>query len=65
MSALWDEILAEVRNEDLLKFGMIPEFIGRLPVSRDARGARRKRFGAGARGAAQRTHQAIQAFVRA
>lgn len=26
------QILSEVRNEDLLKFGMIPEFIGRLPV---------------------------------
>ena len=26
------EVLAEVRAEDLLKFGLIPEFIGRLPV---------------------------------
>jgi ATP-dependent Clp protease ATP-binding subunit ClpX len=26
------EILSEVRAEDLLKFGLIPEFIGRLPV---------------------------------
>jgi ATP-dependent Clp protease ATP-binding subunit ClpX len=26
------EILAEVQPEDLLKFGIIPEFIGRLPV---------------------------------
>ena len=26
------ETLAEVRGEDLLKFGLIPEFIGRLPV---------------------------------
>jgi ATP-dependent Clp protease ATP-binding subunit ClpX len=26
------EILARVMNEDLLKFGMIPEFVGRLPV---------------------------------
>ncbi|MBI28671.1 MAG: ATP-dependent Clp protease ATP-binding subunit ClpX [Pelagibacteraceae bacterium] len=26
------EILANVETEDLLKFGMIPEFIGRLPV---------------------------------
>jgi ATP-dependent Clp protease ATP-binding subunit ClpX len=25
-------LLAEVRSEDLLKFGLIPEFIGRLPV---------------------------------
>ncbi|NUP88703.1 MAG: ATP-dependent Clp protease ATP-binding subunit ClpX [Candidatus Sumerlaeia bacterium] len=27
-----DTVLAEVTYEDLLKFGMIPEFIGRLPV---------------------------------
>ena len=26
------ETLGEVRGEDLLKFGLIPEFIGRLPV---------------------------------
>jgi ATP-dependent Clp protease ATP-binding subunit ClpX len=26
------ELLAETRSEDLLKFGLIPEFIGRLPV---------------------------------
>lgn len=26
------EILSEVQTEDLLKFGLIPEFIGRLPV---------------------------------
>ena len=27
-----DELLARVRPEDLLKFGLIPEFVGRLPV---------------------------------
>ncbi len=27
-----DELLKEVQPEDLIKFGMIPEFIGRLPV---------------------------------
>ncbi|MBD5560912.1 MAG: ATP-dependent Clp protease ATP-binding subunit ClpX [Clostridia bacterium] len=26
------EILADVRSEDLLKYGLIPEFVGRLPV---------------------------------
>ena len=26
------ELLREVQPEDLLKFGLIPEFIGRLPV---------------------------------
>lgn len=28
-----DEILAQVEPEDLIKFGMIPEFTGRLPVT--------------------------------
>ena len=27
------DALLKLENEDLLKFGMIPEFIGRLPVS--------------------------------
>lgn len=27
-----DDVFAEVRPEDLVKFGLIPEFIGRLPV---------------------------------
>ena len=27
-----EELFSKVENEDLLKFGMIPEFIGRLPV---------------------------------
>ena len=26
------ELLNEVQPEDLLKFGLIPEFVGRLPV---------------------------------
>ena len=26
------EILAQIQPEDLIKFGMIPEFVGRLPV---------------------------------
>lgn len=28
-----DEVLAEVLPEDLIKFGMIPEFVGRVPVT--------------------------------
>jgi len=32
-----DDILAHVMPEDLLKFGMIPEFIGRLPVMTNVR----------------------------
>lgn len=27
-----EEIMAQIRPEDLLKFGLIPEFVGRLPV---------------------------------
>ena len=27
-----DEVMAQLRPEDLLKFGLIPEFVGRLPV---------------------------------
>lgn len=27
-----DELMAQIRPEDLLKFGLIPEFVGRLPV---------------------------------
>jgi ATP-dependent Clp protease ATP-binding subunit ClpX len=32
-----DDVLAQVMPEDLLKFGMIPEFIGRLPVMTSVR----------------------------
>jgi ATP-dependent Clp protease ATP-binding subunit ClpX len=28
----YDELIAQVEPEDLLKFGMLPEFVGRLPV---------------------------------
>lgn len=31
-SRMTGEILQDVRSEDLLKFGLIPEFIGRLPI---------------------------------
>ncbi len=27
-----DEVMSQIRPEDLLKFGLIPEFVGRLPV---------------------------------
>jgi ATP-dependent Clp protease ATP-binding subunit ClpX len=30
--ALRDELLAEVSHDDLLQFGLIPEFVGRLPL---------------------------------
>jgi ATP-dependent Clp protease ATP-binding subunit ClpX len=29
---LWGELLRQSEPEDLLKFGLIPEFVGRLPV---------------------------------
>lgn len=32
LAALEDDVLAHVLPEDLLKFGLIPEFIGRVPV---------------------------------
>src|SRR5438034_1139306 len=32
-----DDVFAEVMPEDLLKFGMIPEFVGRLPVITNVR----------------------------
>lgn len=28
-----DQLFSKVENEDLIKFGMIPEFIGRLPIT--------------------------------
>jgi ATP-dependent Clp protease ATP-binding subunit ClpX len=31
-TAATGEVLREVEPEDLLKFGLIPEFVGRLPV---------------------------------
>ena len=37
------EVLNEVQAEDLLHFGLIPEFVGRLPGDRDARRARPRR----------------------
>ena len=37
------EIFREVEPEDLLKFGLIPEFVGRLPVSRRSRTSTRPR----------------------
>ncbi len=35
------ELFRQVEPEDLLKFGLIPEFVGRLPVAGDAGGPRR------------------------
>ena len=35
------EILKQVEPEDLIHYGLIPEFVGRLPILGDTRGARR------------------------
>ena len=31
-NAEWDKLLSQVEARDLVEFGMIPEFVGRLPV---------------------------------
>jgi len=31
-SGMYDEIMAQVEPDDLIKYGLIPEFIGRLPI---------------------------------
>jgi ATP-dependent protease Clp ATPase subunit len=31
-AAAWARVFTELEPEDLLKFGLIPEFVGRLPV---------------------------------
>ena len=58
------ELLAKVMPEDLLNFGLIPEFIGRLPVHLrgapvEARGSR-----ADPDGAEERARQAVPALLR-
>ena len=30
---MYGELIREVQPEDLLKYGLIPEFIGRLPIT--------------------------------
>jgi ATP-dependent Clp protease ATP-binding subunit ClpX len=58
------ELLGDVLPEDLVRFGLIPEFVGRLPVvassSRSRRGPRRHPHHA-----AQRARQAVPAHLRA
>ena len=56
---------AEVEPDDLLRFGLIPELVGRLPVVVVARGARRGSAGADPHGAQERAHQAVQEALRA
>ena len=60
-----DALFAEVRPEDLLKFGLIPEFVGRLPVIATVDKLRRGRPDPDPDRAAQRADQAVPEAVRA
>ena len=58
------EIFREVAPEDLLKYGLIPEFVGRLPVLATLRGSRRAGPQAHPQGAEERAGEAVSAAVR-
>ena len=58
------EILRSVEPEDLLKFGLIPEFIGRLPVLATSGRPRRGGFGQDPHRAEERPCEAISAAFR-
>ena len=60
-----DDLLAQVRPEDLTKFGLIPEFIGRLPLIASVNKLDRARPGADPHRAAQRARQAVPEALRA
>ena len=58
------EVLAQVLPEDLLKFGLIPEFIGRLPVIGAVSQPRQGSPHPHPRRAQERPHQAVQQVLR-
>ena len=58
------ELLAQVEPDDLLKFGLIPEFVGRLPVVDQPRGAGPASAHRHPDQAAQRAREAVQEAVR-
>ena len=60
-----DDIFAEVMPEDMIKFGLIPEFIGRLPVFTSVRSLDRDALVQDPHRAAQRAGPAVPAPVRA
>ena len=60
-----DDLLALVRPEDLTKFGLIPEFIGRLPLIASVTQARQRGAGPDPHRAAQRAGQAVPEALRA
>ena len=59
------EILRHVLPEDLIKFGLIPEFIGRLPVVSAVSPLVQGRTGADPGRAEERTDEAVRARLRA
>ena len=60
-----DDLLAQVRPEDLAKFGLIPEFIGRLPLIASVDQARPGGPGPDPHRAPQRAGQAVPEALRA
>ena len=60
-----DDVFAEVMPEDMIKFGLIPEFIGRLPVFTSVRSLDRDALVRDPDRAPQRAGPAVPAAVRA
>ena len=60
-----DDSFGEVMPEDMLKFGLIPEFIGRLPVITSVKSLDRDALVQDPHRAAQRARPAVSAPVRA
>ena len=60
-----EDLLAEVRPEDLTKFGLIPEFIGRLPLIASVNKLDQQALGADPHRATQRADQAVPQALRA
>src|SRR5215472_661691 len=58
------EIFREVEPEDLLKYGLIPEFVGRLPSGSHARGPRRALAQAHSHPAQERVGETVPTAVR-
>ena len=57
-------LLSQVQPDDLIEFGMIPEFVGRLPVHHAARAAGRADDGADSDRAEERAGEAVQKFFQ-
>ena len=58
------ELISEAQPEDLIKFGLIPEFVGRLPVMGVLAATGRKRAGGNSDAAEERDREAVPAPVR-